>query len=106
VLTGVQPGMPAFDEETFGPVATVTRVRDTGHAVELANRSRYGLAASVWMGDPRRGEGLAKELEAGVVFINEIVKSDPRLEVQKDGSWKVEPAGSNGRPCQEGTVRP
>ena len=79
VLTGVQPGMPAFDEETFGPVAAVIRARDTDHAIELANRSQYGLAASIWTGDPRRGEALAGEIEAGVVFINEAVKSDPRL---------------------------
>jgi succinate-semialdehyde dehydrogenase/glutarate-semialdehyde dehydrogenase len=79
VLTGVEPGMPAFDEETFGPVAAVTRARDTDHAIELANHSRYGLAASVWTGDPRRGEELARAIEAGVVFVNEVVKSDPRL---------------------------
>src|SRR5207244_4166289 len=59
VLTAVEPGMAAFDEETFGPVAAVTRARDAEHAVELANRSRYGLGASVWSGDPRRAEELA-----------------------------------------------
>ena len=79
VLTGVRPGMPAFDEETFGPVAAVIRARDAGHAIELANHSQYGLAASIWTGDPKRGEDLAAQIEAGVVFINEIVKSDPRL---------------------------
>ena len=79
VLTDVRPGMPAFDEETFGPVAAVLRARDAGHAIELANRSKYGLAASIWTGNPERGEKLAAEMETGVVFINEIVKSDPRL---------------------------
>jgi len=79
VLAEVVPGMPAFDEETFGPVAAVSRARDVAHAVELANRSRYGLGASVWTGDPARGEALAPELEAGSVFVNGIVKSDPRL---------------------------
>ncbi len=79
VLTGVRPGMAAFDEETFGPVAAVTRVRDAAHAVELANRSRFGLGASIWTGDAQRGEALAAELEAGSVFINGMVKSDPRL---------------------------
>jgi succinate-semialdehyde dehydrogenase/glutarate-semialdehyde dehydrogenase len=79
VLTGVQPGMPAFDEETFGPVAAVIRARDTGHAVELANRSKYGLGASIWTGTPRLGQELAGAIEAGLVFVNEIVKSDPRL---------------------------
>jgi succinate-semialdehyde dehydrogenase / glutarate-semialdehyde dehydrogenase len=79
VLTGVEPDMPAFDEETFGPVAAVIRARDTAHAVELANRSRFGLGASVWTGDALRGEKLAAEIEAGCVFVNGAVKSDPRL---------------------------
>jgi succinate-semialdehyde dehydrogenase/glutarate-semialdehyde dehydrogenase len=79
VLAGVEPGMPAFDEETFGPVAALVRARDSAHAVELANRSPYGLAASIWTGDPARGRDLAPAIEAGVVFVNEIVKSDPRL---------------------------
>jgi succinate-semialdehyde dehydrogenase/glutarate-semialdehyde dehydrogenase len=79
VLTGVEPGMPAFDEETFGPVAAVIRARDAAHAVELANRSQFGLGASIWTGDPARGEHLAAEVESGNVFVNGIVKSDPRL---------------------------
>jgi acyl-CoA reductase-like NAD-dependent aldehyde dehydrogenase len=79
VLVGVSPGMAAFDEETFGPVAAITRARDADHAVVLANRSRYGLGASVWTGDPERGHALAPRLEAGAVFVNEIVKSDPRV---------------------------
>jgi succinate-semialdehyde dehydrogenase/glutarate-semialdehyde dehydrogenase len=79
VLGEVRPAMPAFDEETFGPVAAVIPVRDAGQAVELANRSRYGLAASIWTGDPARGQELAGAIDAGVVFVNEIVKSDPRL---------------------------
>ena len=80
VITDVEPGMAAFDEETFGPVAAVIRARDDAHAVELANRSRYGLGASVWSRDraraPKRWRGA---LEAGSVFVNGIVKSDPRL---------------------------
>ena len=79
VLARVSPGMAAFDEETFGPVAAVTRARDAEEALELANRSRFGLGASVWTGDPRRGEALAARLEAGSVFVNGAVKSDPRL---------------------------
>jgi len=79
VLTGVEPGMAAFDEETFGPVAAVIRARDASHAVELANRSTFGLGASVWTGDPARGEALAAEIQSGNVFVNGIVKSDPRL---------------------------
>jgi succinate-semialdehyde dehydrogenase/glutarate-semialdehyde dehydrogenase len=79
VLTGVRPGMAAFDEETFGPVAAVTRARDAAEAIELANRSKFGLGASIWTGDAARGEDLAAEIESGSVFVNGIVKSDPRL---------------------------
>ena len=79
VLALVEPGMPAFDEETFGPLAALTRARDADHAVELANRSRFGLGASVWTGAPERGEALVASLEAGLVFVNGMVKSDPRL---------------------------
>src|SRR5262249_42240684 len=79
VLLDVAPGMAAFDEETFGPVAAVTRVRDEAQAVEIANRSRFGLGASVWTADAARGERVAAKIEAGAVFVNGIVKSDPRL---------------------------
>ena len=79
VLANVEPGMAAFDEETFGPVAAVTRAKDVDHAVELANRSQFGLASSIWTGDPARGEALAARIESGAVFVNEISKSDPRL---------------------------
>src|SRR5207249_3838643 len=64
VLSRVRPGMAAFEEETFGPVAAVVRARDADHAVELANRSKFGLAASIWTGNPRRGEELAGAVEA------------------------------------------
>lgn len=79
VLTGVRPGMPAFDEEVFGPVAAVTRVREENEAVRLANASAYGLGAAVWTGDRPRAERIAAELEVGCVFVNGLVKSDPRL---------------------------
>ncbi len=79
VLSGVTPEMPAFEEETFGPVAAVLRARDTAEAIELANRSRFGLGASLWTSDPERAAALAGEIEAGSVFVNEVVKSDPRL---------------------------
>jgi succinate-semialdehyde dehydrogenase/glutarate-semialdehyde dehydrogenase len=79
VLTAVEPGMAAFEEETFGPVAAVIRARDTQDAIELANRSQYGLAASVWTGNSKRGEELAREIEAGFVAVNAVVQSDPRL---------------------------
>ncbi len=79
VLTGVAPGMPAFDEETFGPVAAVIRADDERHAIKLANRTRFGLGASLWTRDTDRAEHLARQIDAGCVFINAIVKSDPRL---------------------------
>jgi len=79
VLADVRPGMPAFDEETFGPVAAVTAVASDAEAVALANRSRFGLGASVWSGDPERARRLVPEIEAGHVSVNGIVKSDPRL---------------------------
>ena len=68
-----------FDEETFGPVATVTRATDADHAIALANLSGFGLGASLWTADAERGRALAARLEAGSVFVNAIVKSDPRL---------------------------
>ena len=79
LLTAVGPGMPAFDEETFGPVAAVIRARDEGDAIRLANASAYGLGASLWTQDRERAERLFGEIEAGCVFVNAIVKSDPRL---------------------------
>ena len=79
LLTGVTPGMAAFDEETFGPLAAVTRARDAGEAVSLANRSRFGLGASLWTADARAARELAGSLESGSVFVNATVRSDPRL---------------------------
>jgi succinate-semialdehyde dehydrogenase/glutarate-semialdehyde dehydrogenase len=79
VLAGVEPGMAAFDEETFGPVAAVTIANNADHAVELANRSPFGLSSSIWTADPNRGEALAARIDSGAVFVNEISKSDPRL---------------------------
>jgi succinate-semialdehyde dehydrogenase/glutarate-semialdehyde dehydrogenase len=79
LLADVRPGMSAFDEETFGPVAALIRARDADDAIALANKSRYGLGASLWTRDTRRGEELARHIEAGAVFVNGLVKSDPRL---------------------------
>ncbi len=79
LLVAVEPGMPAFDQETFGPVAAVIRAKDEADAIGIANASPYGLGAAVWTGDPKRGERVARELEAGSVFVNGLVKSDPRL---------------------------
>jgi acyl-CoA reductase-like NAD-dependent aldehyde dehydrogenase len=79
LLDRVRPGMPAFDDETFGPVAAVIRVADASEAVAVANASRYGLGGSVWTRDRSRGEQIARRLECGCAFVNGIVKSDPRL---------------------------
>jgi succinate-semialdehyde dehydrogenase/glutarate-semialdehyde dehydrogenase len=79
VLTEVRPGMAAFDEETFGPVAAIIRAADAKEAITLANQSRYGLGASIWTKDIELAQSLAREIESGSVFINEIVKSDARL---------------------------
>ncbi len=79
VLSGVEPGNPAFDEETFGPVAPVIRAEGTEHAIELANLSPFGLGASLWSGDAQAAAELVPRIDAGSVFVNGIVKSDPRL---------------------------
>jgi len=79
LLAAVDKGMPAFDEETFGPVAAVIRAKDEADAVRLANDSTFGLGASLWTEDRVRAERLAAQIEAGSVFVNGVVKSDPRL---------------------------
>lgn len=79
ILAAVEPGMAAFDEETFGPVAAVIRARDESQAIRLANASPLGLGSSLWTQDLARAKRLAATIEAGSVFINGMVKSDPRL---------------------------
>lgn len=79
VLTGVEPGMAAFEEELFGPVAAFIRASSEEEAVRLANQSSYGLGAAVFTQDRERGEEIALELKAGAAFVNGLVKSDPRL---------------------------
>ena len=79
VLDHVTPGMPAYDEELFGPVAAVIRVRDEAEALHVANDTRFGLGGSVWTGDAERGEAFAQQMECGAAFVNAIVKSDARL---------------------------
>ena len=79
VLVDVPRNSPAYREEVFGPVASIFRVRDAADAIEIANDSPFGLGASAWTGDPTEKELFASELDAGMVFINGMVASDPRL---------------------------
>ena len=79
VLDGVTPDMAAFREETFGPVAAVIRVRDADEAIRLANDTEFGLGAALWTADTGRARVLARRIDAGAVFINGMVASDPRL---------------------------
>ncbi len=79
VLTDVPPDAAAACEETFGPVAAVFRVDSEQDAIDLANDSTLGLGASVWTEDLERGERIAREIEAGCTFVNELTKSDPRV---------------------------
>jgi len=79
VLTQIPEGSPAQKEELFGPVGSVFRAKDFDDAIRIANDSRFGLGASAWTNDEREGERFINELEAGMVFINRMVASDPRL---------------------------
>ncbi|MTV25771.1 NAD-dependent succinate-semialdehyde dehydrogenase [Nitriliruptoraceae bacterium ZYF776] len=79
VLDRVTPEMAAAEEETFGPAAAVLRVADEEQAIAVANDTDFGLGASVWTEDLERGERVAARIEAGNVFVNELVKSDPRV---------------------------
>ncbi len=79
LLDAVAPGMPAYEEELFGPVASAPSRRDEDAALRIANDSRFGLGGSVWTRDPERGECFARRLACGCAFVNGLVKSDPRL---------------------------
>ncbi|MEY7848034.1 NAD-dependent succinate-semialdehyde dehydrogenase [Natrarchaeobius sp. A-rgal3] len=99
VLTDVPEDAPADREELFGPVATVFRVPDEEAAIEKANDTRFGLGASVWTEDLERGERVARRFESGLAFVNELVKSDPRLPFGgiKDSGYGRELAGDGIR---------
>jgi succinate-semialdehyde dehydrogenase/glutarate-semialdehyde dehydrogenase len=79
VLVDVPRESPAYREEVFGPVASIFRVRDANEAIELANDSAFGLGSSAWTSDPEEQKLFTSELETGMVFINAMVASDPRL---------------------------
>jgi succinate-semialdehyde dehydrogenase/glutarate-semialdehyde dehydrogenase len=79
ILDDVKPGMPAYSEELFGPVASIIRVKDDAEAVRVANDTSFGLGASVWTRDKARGEAAARHIKAGATFVNAQVRSDVRL---------------------------
>lgn len=96
VLAGVKPGMAAFDEELFGPVAAIIEARDEDDAISLANQTEFGLGAAVFTKDLGKAERIARfELEAGSCFGNALVRSDPRLPFGgiKDSGFGRELAG-------------
>jgi succinate-semialdehyde dehydrogenase / glutarate-semialdehyde dehydrogenase len=79
VLADVKPGLPAYDDELFGPVAAIIKAKDEEDAVRIANDTIFGLGAAVFTKDLERGERIARELDAGSTFVNSLVASDPRL---------------------------
>jgi succinate-semialdehyde dehydrogenase/glutarate-semialdehyde dehydrogenase len=79
VLTNIPKESPAYGEEFFGPVASVFRVKDIDEAIHLANDVRFGLGSSIWTNDEKEQERFVNEIEAGMVFINKMVASDPRI---------------------------
>lgn len=91
VISNIKDGMLVKDHEVFGPVAIILPAKDEEDAVRIANDSEFGLGASIWTTNLRRGERLARKIESGMVFINEVVKSDPRLPfggIKKSGIGK------------------
>ncbi len=79
LLTDVGPGMPAYEEELFGPVAALIVAQDEADAIRIANDSTFGLGGSVWTGDRARGEAVARRIATGAVFVNSLCRSDPRM---------------------------
>jgi succinate-semialdehyde dehydrogenase/glutarate-semialdehyde dehydrogenase len=79
ILGNVKPGMPAFDEETFGPLAAMIKARNIEEAFELSERSKFGLGTTVFTKDIEKAMQMADKVSDGAYFVNELVKSDPRL---------------------------
>ncbi len=79
VLDGVKPGIAAFDEETFGPLAVLIEAKDEADAIRLANHSDFGLGSAIWTRDLDRAERLARQIQAGSVFVNGMMRSDARV---------------------------
>lgn len=79
ILTDIPNNSPAFSEELFGPVATIFKVKNAAEAIRIANATEFGLGASIWTSDLKKGESLAAEIESGAVFLNSLVASQPAL---------------------------
>jgi succinate-semialdehyde dehydrogenase/glutarate-semialdehyde dehydrogenase len=79
VLVDIPENTPAFSDELFGPVGCVFRARDAGDAIRLANATRFGLGASAWTTDVAEQERFAREIDSGMVVVNDMVVSDPRF---------------------------
>jgi len=79
ILSNLKKGMPAYDDEIFGPVASLIKANDSEDAIHIANDSPFGLGASLWTSNKETAKKLAGKIESGSVFINGMVKSDPRL---------------------------
>lgn len=79
ILTNVKAGMPAYEEELFGPVAVVLIAEDEKHAIELANDSRFGLGGSLWSQDIEKAKSLVRQIESGAVYINKLMASHPAV---------------------------
>ncbi|MCP3944173.1 MAG: NAD-dependent succinate-semialdehyde dehydrogenase [Desulfobacteraceae bacterium] len=79
IITNVKKGMTVYEEETFGPVAAIITVKNEDEAVAVANDTRFGLGAAVWTKDSQRGERVARKIEAGMVFVNTLTASNPKL---------------------------
>lgn len=79
ILSGMKPGMPVFDEEVFGPAISICTFKEEHEAIELANQTEYGLGASIWSEEPEKVQRYVKQINAGNVFVNALVKSDVRL---------------------------
>ncbi|MCH8904906.1 MAG: NAD-dependent succinate-semialdehyde dehydrogenase [Bacteroidetes bacterium] len=79
LIKGVVPGMRAYEEELFGPVASVISAKDEEDAIRIANDTKYGLGASIWTSDLAKGTSLSRKIQAGCVFVNKLVSSDPRM---------------------------
>ena len=79
IITNLKPGMPAFHEELFGPVACFYKAKDTENAIAIANESEFGLGGSVWTEDFDKGIKVAEKVESGAVYVNKMMASDPQV---------------------------